>query len=145
MPWVGFEPTIPVFKRAKTVYTLCRAPIVIDKKHVWWMKISPWHKELDWNFRILWLTENQKNFSCWSQYCCLVAVVLTVSSALQAPPALFLYLFEKFRRISWEPQDIRVILLHSRGVTIDGVWIGEWIHWPLIHTARKYKYLQRQR
>jgi hypothetical protein len=29
MPWVGFEPTIPAFKRAKTVYALDRAATVI--------------------------------------------------------------------------------------------------------------------
>jgi hypothetical protein len=29
-------------------------------------------------------------------------------------------------------------ILSRVGVTIDGVWIGEWIHWPLIHTTRKY-------
>jgi hypothetical protein len=23
-------------------------------------------------------------------------------------------------------------------VTIDGVWIGEWIYWPLVYTTRKY-------
>jgi hypothetical protein len=25
------------------------------------------------------------------------------------------------------------------GVTIDGVWIGERIYWPLIHTTMNYK------
>jgi hypothetical protein len=30
MPSVGFEPTIPVFQRAKTVHTLDRAATVID-------------------------------------------------------------------------------------------------------------------
>jgi hypothetical protein len=30
-------------------------------------------------------------------------------------------------------------------VTIDGVWIGEWIYWPLIHTTRNYKQLQHRR
>jgi hypothetical protein len=29
MPWVGFEPTIPVFDRAKPVYALDRAANVI--------------------------------------------------------------------------------------------------------------------
>jgi hypothetical protein len=29
MPWVGFEPTIPVFERAKTLHALDRAAIVI--------------------------------------------------------------------------------------------------------------------
>jgi hypothetical protein len=29
MPWVGFEPTIPVFERAKTFHTLDRAAAVI--------------------------------------------------------------------------------------------------------------------
>jgi hypothetical protein len=29
MPWVGFEPTIPVFERAKTVHALDRAATVI--------------------------------------------------------------------------------------------------------------------
>jgi hypothetical protein len=24
-------------------------------------------------------------------------------------------------------------------VTIDGVWIGKWIYWPLVHTTRNYK------
>jgi hypothetical protein len=28
-------------------------------------------------------------------------------------------------------------------VTMDGVWIGEWIYWPLIHTTWNYKQLQR--
>jgi hypothetical protein len=32
MPLVGFEPTIPVFERAKTVHDLDRAAAVIDKK-----------------------------------------------------------------------------------------------------------------
>jgi hypothetical protein len=27
-------------------------------------------------------------------------------------------------------------------VTIDRVWIGEWIYWPLIHTTRNYKHIQ---
>jgi hypothetical protein len=27
-------------------------------------------------------------------------------------------------------------------VTIDEVWIGEWIYWPLMHTTRNYKQLQ---
>jgi hypothetical protein len=31
MPWVGFEPTIPVFERAKTFYALDRAATVIGK------------------------------------------------------------------------------------------------------------------
>jgi hypothetical protein len=30
-------------------------------------------------------------------------------------------------------------------VTIDGVWTGEWIYWPLIHTTWNYKQLQRHR
>jgi hypothetical protein len=29
MPWVGFEPTIPVFERAKTVHASDRAATVI--------------------------------------------------------------------------------------------------------------------
>jgi hypothetical protein len=29
MPWVGFEPTIPAFERAKTVHALDRAATVI--------------------------------------------------------------------------------------------------------------------
>jgi hypothetical protein len=32
MPRVGFEPTAPVFERAKTVHALDRADIMIDKK-----------------------------------------------------------------------------------------------------------------
>jgi hypothetical protein len=31
MPWLGFEPTIPVFERAKTVHALDRAATVIGK------------------------------------------------------------------------------------------------------------------
>jgi hypothetical protein len=39
---------------------------------------------------------------------------------------------------------LQAILAHlsalSRvGVTIDGVWIGEYIYWPLIHTTQNYK------
>jgi hypothetical protein len=36
---------------------------------------------------------------------------------------------------------LRFILILSRFmcVTIDGVWIGEWIYLPLIHTTRNYK------
>jgi hypothetical protein len=30
MPWVGFEPTIPVFEWAKTVHALDRVATVID-------------------------------------------------------------------------------------------------------------------
>jgi hypothetical protein len=29
------------------------------------------------------------------------------------------------------------------GVSIDGVWIGVWIYWPLVHVTRNYKQLQR--
>jgi hypothetical protein len=32
MLWVGFEPTIPGFERAKTVHTLVRAATVIEKR-----------------------------------------------------------------------------------------------------------------
>jgi hypothetical protein len=32
MPWVGFEPTIPVFERAKTFHALDGAAIVIGKQ-----------------------------------------------------------------------------------------------------------------
>jgi hypothetical protein len=38
-----------------------------------------------------------------------------------------------------------VIILSHVGATIDGLWIGEWIYWPLIHMTRKYKQLQRYR
>jgi hypothetical protein len=31
-------------------------------------------------------------------------------------------------------------ILSRIGVTVDGVWIGEWIYWPLIHTTRNYKH-----
>jgi hypothetical protein len=31
------------------------------------------------------------------------------------------------------------IYCHDLGVTTDGVWIGEWIYWPLMHTTRNYK------
>jgi hypothetical protein len=32
MPWMGYEPTIPVFERVKTYHALDRAATVIDKK-----------------------------------------------------------------------------------------------------------------
>jgi hypothetical protein len=32
MPWVGFEPTIPAFQRAKTIHALDRAASVIGAK-----------------------------------------------------------------------------------------------------------------
>jgi hypothetical protein len=35
MPRVGFEPTIPVFERAKAVHSLDRAPTVIGHCSVW--------------------------------------------------------------------------------------------------------------
>jgi hypothetical protein len=34
---------------------------------------------------------------------------------------------------------------HSMSVTIDGVWICEWIYWPLTHTTRNYQSLERHR
>jgi hypothetical protein len=39
----------------------------------------------------------------------------------------------------------RNILSWFMGVTIDGVWTGEWIYWPLVHRTRNYKHLQRYR
>jgi hypothetical protein len=33
MPWVGFEPTIPVYERAKTVHALDRAANVISYEY----------------------------------------------------------------------------------------------------------------
>jgi hypothetical protein len=35
MPWVWFEPTTPVFKRAKTVHALDCAATVIDNYSIW--------------------------------------------------------------------------------------------------------------
>jgi hypothetical protein len=34
MPWVGFELTIPVFERAKTVHALDSAATVIGKQYL---------------------------------------------------------------------------------------------------------------
>jgi hypothetical protein len=36
MFWVGFEPTIPVFERAKTVHALDRATTMIDYNIQYW-------------------------------------------------------------------------------------------------------------
>jgi hypothetical protein len=44
MPWVGFEPTIPAFKRAKTIHALHRAATVIGLKHHYWTVL--------WNVRV---------------------------------------------------------------------------------------------
>jgi hypothetical protein len=42
MPWVGFEPTIPAFERAKTIHALDRAATVtgygMGKCHLFWMR-----------------------------------------------------------------------------------------------------------
>jgi hypothetical protein len=38
-----------------------------------------------------------------------------------------------------------VCMSRFRCVTIDGVWIGEWIYWPLMHITRNYKHLQHYR
>jgi hypothetical protein len=32
-----------------------------------------------------------------------------------------------------------ITIRHDLGVSIDGVRIGVWIYWPLIHTTRNYK------
>jgi hypothetical protein len=32
-----------------------------------------------------------------------------------------------------------------KGVTIDGVWTGEWVYWPLIHTTQNYRQLKHRR
>jgi hypothetical protein len=50
-----------------------------------------------------------------------------------------------FIAISGELQTQHRIYCHDLGVTVDGVWIGEWIYWPLIHTNWNYKWLQRYR
>jgi hypothetical protein len=46
MPWVGFEPSIPVFERAKTVHALGRAATVVGMLRIWeskqHMKQSVW-------------------------------------------------------------------------------------------------------
>jgi hypothetical protein len=43
-------------------------------------------------------------------------------------------------------QDIYIYIhCHIVYVTIDGVSIGEWIYWLLIHTIRNYKQLQNHR
>lgn len=39
-------------------------------------------------------------------------------------------------------QQIPTKYCHVWGVTINGVWFGERIYWPLIHTTRNYKHLQ---
>jgi hypothetical protein len=40
MPWVGFEPTIPVFERAKTVHALDREATVISYTYITFKLIS---------------------------------------------------------------------------------------------------------
>jgi hypothetical protein len=42
-------------------------------------------------------------------------------------------------------RQVLLIMSHIWGVTIDGVWIGSWIYWPLIHTTRNCKSSQRYR
>jgi hypothetical protein len=44
--------------------------------------------------------------------------------------------------ISQPVRYLLLILSRSKCVTIDRVWIGELICWPLIHTTRNYKQLQ---
>jgi hypothetical protein len=41
MPWVGFEPTIPAFERAKTVHVLDRAANVIGISVLYKSKFVP--------------------------------------------------------------------------------------------------------
>jgi hypothetical protein len=41
MPQVGFELTMPVFQRAKTVHILDRAPTMIDITWIIKVKLSP--------------------------------------------------------------------------------------------------------
>jgi hypothetical protein len=40
MPWVGFEPMIPVFERAKTVHASGRAATVIDNGDIRFWKFG---------------------------------------------------------------------------------------------------------
>jgi hypothetical protein len=40
MPQMGFEPTIPVFEQAKTVYALDRAATVISKQQFYMPEIA---------------------------------------------------------------------------------------------------------
>jgi hypothetical protein len=35
-------------------------------------------------------------------------------------------------------QVVGVYIVSILGVIIDGVWIGEWIYWPLVYTAQNY-------
>jgi hypothetical protein len=50
------------------------------------------------------------------------------------------------KSLSFANMNVFLLLILSRvGVTIDGVWVGEWIYWPLTHTPRHYKQLQHQR
>jgi hypothetical protein len=44
MPQVGFEPTIPVFERAKTVHNLDRTAIVIGIRIIYFLN----NKEIEW-------------------------------------------------------------------------------------------------
>jgi hypothetical protein len=39
IPWVGFEPTFPVFERAKTVRTLDRAATVIGRRWTYYLEL----------------------------------------------------------------------------------------------------------
>jgi hypothetical protein len=41
MPWVGFEPTIPVFERAKIFHALDGAATVIGLQNSTWQKFQP--------------------------------------------------------------------------------------------------------
>jgi hypothetical protein len=55
MPWVGFEPTIPVFERAKKFYALDRAATVIGKKCIGLQNVLG---ETDWEV-LIWMTEKR--------------------------------------------------------------------------------------
>jgi hypothetical protein len=50
MSWVGFEPTIPAFERAKTFHALDRAATVIGYSYYWLFKIKVWVcDDIEWH------------------------------------------------------------------------------------------------
>jgi hypothetical protein len=90
MPWVGFEPTIPVFERAKTVYASdCAAPVIGTTQHSWSansFKFTPsifkinvtstLHNEFMWLYVIFYLSTNKHVIWMAKSFCYLHSKVM---------------------------------------------------------------------
>jgi hypothetical protein len=117
-------------------------------KETTWYEIGPWHFYNHVIFKFTSCSDSRLMLACTEWPFRMKFTQEIGSIGCNCMSSLYFHSWQEIniflnwtgRRESWKQQ-----YFHVACVTIDGVWIGEWIYWPLIYTTRNYKQLQRHR